>query len=163
MYGGKPRQHSLISVLTMGCKCSTWFWKVIKAITLIGCASLFVVMSWGIFEQFKDKNTVISETHVMTDSFESPVMVFCASNPYPNGTKMFVSKEHYLENSVDLNELIYRIKYVGDEASSHKMEDWDLQDIYSVFRGRCRAIRYKRKVRTILKSKVRHFKKNNNS
>ena len=119
--------------------------KALKLVTSIACVGLFLWMSWGIFRQYSRRDTVTVSSEVPKESNTPPVLAICAENWYLNRTATYVTKEEYLNNTVNITAMILNMSYTTIQGDG-KDEGFELKETHTILSGRCVTIRYRGKV-----------------
>ena len=135
---------------------------VLKGITVIVCVALFLLNSWGIFVQFQNNLTTLKTSKEEVISYSPPTFVLCHRKAFQNPYKKLLSLSDYLENTYDVSESIIRLgnhvfskedivknKSYTELYFLDKKDRWESWDIYSLYRGRCRGLRYRGEVKPI--------------
>ena len=135
-------------------------WYAIKIVTFMICLAGFVANTFMIFKQFIGKQTITSHDLQHNKELAFPSFTICSHNVYKEKVTKTqdLALNYYLNNTVEIEEILISVS-TGDtdwtiEQLIKDKTFWDVTTTYSIYKGRCHTIRYKKKV---LYTKHLHF------
>ena len=141
--------------------------RSIKFITVLFCLAGFVANSYIIFQQFIAGKTVTSYDIQKRSELFLPSITICNISGFKEEMDEFADLElpQYINKTLYLDEIIIKIEDssksqitvqgyseqghingTGKKMENDKKETWKLLTTYSMYKGRCHTIEYKRKV-----------------
>lgn len=114
--------------------------NLLKALTFICCTFLFFFMSYGIFNQYQDKDTIVVTSVVPVKTFHVPDIVICLKNPYLGDTEHLFTKTSYLNSTIDVADLILRYGFANVQDPARANTKWEVYDIFTIVHGRCKVL-----------------------
>ena len=123
--------------------------KVLKVVTALVCAALFIVHFYGVFKDYTNGETIVATKFVPLGSMLLPTLAFCLQVGYKNATELPLTVSHYKNVTIDPWEFVLNISALVNNSRidfrSHP-EKWRVRELYTIFHGRCLTVRSKVKV-----------------
>ena len=135
------------------------FWKAIKIVTVIICLFGFGANSYLIFVQFIKGQTVTSYNINQCSKYNCilPSITICGLSGLKQKIKNYTDLEYnkYINNTANLNEMVESIFDMNGNklttgplgVASFNESLWKVSTVYSLYRGRCYTIEYKKEVK----------------
>ena len=124
----------------------------LKIITLILCIVGFICNSLVIFKQFIGKKTVTSSDILLNTKMLLPSLTMCSRSAFREKVTKYsdLDLQAYRANTITLDELGYGVM---DDERKCDPEMFAIKEIYTLHRGRCFTIEYKKEVKKFYGSK----------
>ena len=133
------------------------FWTGIKIVAVIICLFGFGANSYLIFVQFIKGQTVTSYNINQCSKYNCilPSITICGFSAQKQKIKSYTDLKNYINNTANLNEMVESVFDMNGNnitigplgVASFNESLWKVSTVYSLYRGRCYTIEYKKEVK----------------
>lgn len=118
---------------------------IFNLIILIICTILFLIMSSGLFNQYARKDTFTKVFNEDVDFFDAPIIILCHKETFKKDVTDSDLNKEFLNVTYNIKDFVLSLSLLNDSGLMFKPE-FRIQELYTVYRGRCLMIQSQTKV-----------------
>lgn len=133
-----------------------------KVITFGTCITLFILFSLGIMRQYQKKATFIKTSYRPQSKFMPPTFIICNRDAFKDPKRVPHTFQDYIDNTESIQVVPEVVSSYGKARLRSDYGKWQVRDLFTIFRGRCKSIRYTDLIEAPVESVTFTFNNTNN-